>query len=189
MNTLPLLRQARPHSTELSGKRARGGRRSTSLLPKSLPNKALSAVSVRINRCKRSTLVDTWYTQTLVRKACCNAWEKKKVPVLTVSAGSLVCYGESIVHISVSDGPPVAVQALVMDGELLGYDLLLGMDSITQLGGITVNSTGNIRFSRREKHVCAAITLDEPDFHTEYDRHTNAWTASWKWLSEYPSPM
>ena len=90
--------------------------------------------------------------------------------------------------------------ALVVDRELLGYDLLLGMDSITQLSRITVNSTGNIRFSRREKHVCAAITLDKPDFHTEYDRDTNAWTALWKWsgdqlpislrnrLSEYPPP-
>ena len=63
-----------------------------------------------------------------------------------------------------------------------------------------MNTTGNIRFSRREKHVCAAITLDEPDFHAEYDRDTNAWTALWKWsgdqppiflrnrLSEYPPP-
>ena len=59
----------------------------------------------------------------------------------------VVCCGVSIVHISVGNGPPVAIQALVMDGELLGYDLLLRMDSITQLGGITVNGTGNIRFS------------------------------------------
>ena len=92
--------------------------------------------------------------------------EKKKVPVLTVGGGSLVCCGESVVYISVGDGPPVAVQALV------------GMDSITQLGGITVNGTGNIRFSRHEKRVCAAITLDEPDFHAEYDQDTNVWTVS-----------
>ena len=97
--------------------------------------------------------------------------------------------------------PPVAVQALVVDGELLGYDLLLGMDSIMQLSGITVNGTGNIRFSRHEKRVCAAITLAEADFHAEYDRDTNAWTVSWKWsgdrppislrirLSEYPPPV
>ena len=145
-------------------------------------------------------LVDTGCTQTLVHKACCNAWEKKKVPVLTDGGGSLVCCGESIVHISIGDGPPVAVQALVVDEELLGYDLLLGMDSIMQLGGITVNGTGNIRFSRREKCICAAITLDEADFHAEYDRDTNAWTVLWKWsgnqprislrnrLSEYPPP-
>ena len=84
-----------------------------------------------------------------MHKACCNAGEKKKVPVLTVGGGLLVCCGVSIVHISVGDGLPVAVQALVVDGELLSYDLLLGMDSFMQLGGITVNGTGNIRFSRR----------------------------------------
>ena len=69
---------------------------------------------MRINGCKRSVLVDTGCTQTLVHKACCNAWEKK-VPLLTVGGGSLVCCGESVVHISVGDGPPVAVQALVVD--------------------------------------------------------------------------
>ena len=62
--------------------------------------------------------------------------------MLTVGGGSLVCCGVSVVHINVGDGPSVAVQALVVDGELLGYDLLLGMDSITQLGGITVNGSG-----------------------------------------------
>ena len=103
-------------------------------------------------------------------KACCNACEKK-VPVLTVGGGLLVCCGKSIDHISIGDGPPVAIQALVVDWELLGYDLLLGMDSITHLGGITVNGTDNIKFSRREKHVCASITLDEADFHAEYDRN------------------
>ena len=67
--------------------------------------------------------------------------------MLTVGGGSLVCCGVSVVHISISDGPPVAVQVLIVDRELLGYDLLLGMDSITQLGGITVNGTDNM-FSR-----------------------------------------
>ena len=97
--------------------------------------------------------------------------------MLTVGGGLLVCCGESVDHISIGNRPPVAIQALVVDGELLGYDLLLGMDSIMQLGGITVNDTGNIRFSRREKHVCAAVTLGEPDFHAEYNRDTNVWTA------------
>ena len=48
--------------------------------------------------------------------------------------------------------------------------------------------------------MCAAITLDEPDFHTEYDEAKYVWTTSWKWsgnqppislknrLSEYPTP-
>ena len=86
---------------ELFGKRARGRRHSASFLPKSLLNKALPAVSVHINGCKRLALVDTGCTQTLVRKACCNAWEKKKVPVLTVGGGSLVCCGVTVVHNSV----------------------------------------------------------------------------------------
>lgn len=97
-----------------------------------------------------------------------------------------MCCGVSVVHISIGNGSPVAVTVLVVDGELLGYDLLLGMDAITQLGGITVNGAGDVSFSRPNKQMCAAITLDEPDFHAEYDKGTNTWTASWKWAGDQP---
>ena len=144
--------------------------------------------------------MDTGCTQTLVCKPCCQTWMKKKVPLLFVGGSSLMCCGESVVQIGISNGPSVAVRALVVDGDLLGYNLLLGLNVIRQLGGMAMSNTGKVRFPQRERLMCAAITLDEPDFHAEYDEAKHVWTASWKWsgvqppvslknrLSEYPTP-
>ena len=59
-----------------------------------------------------------------------------------------------------------------------------------------MSDTGEVRFPQRERLMCAAITLDEPDFYTKYDEPKRVWTAFWKWsgvslknrLSEYPTP-
>ena len=107
-----------------------------------------------------------------------------------------MCCGESVVQIGIGNGPSVAVRALA----LFGYDLLLGLNAIRQLGGMTMSATGEVKFPQRERLMCAAITLDEPDFHAEYDEAKRVLTASWKWsgyqppvslknrLSEYPCP-
>ena len=63
-----------------------------------------------------------------------------------------------------------------------------------------MSDTGEVKFLQHERLMCAAITLDKPDFHAEYDEAKYVWTASWKWsgdqppvslknrLSEYPAP-
>ena len=188
------------HCTKLSGKRTRGRVFSTSPFPKPHLNGALPAVNVQIDGVRRTALVDTGCTQTLARKPCCETWKKKQAPLLVVGGSSSMCCGESVVQIGIGDGPSVAVRALVVDGDLLGYDLLLGLNAIRQLGGMAMSDTGEVRFPQRERLMCAAITLDEPDFRAEYDEAKRVWTASWKWsgdqppvplknrLSEYPTP-
>ena len=64
---------------------------------------------------------------------------------------------------------------------------------------MAMSDTGEVRFPQRERLMCAAITLDKPGFHAEYDATKRVWTASWKWsgnqppvslknrLSEYPT--
>ena len=105
-----------------------------------------------------------------------------------------------MVQIGNGNEPSVTVQALVVDRYLLGYDLLLGLNAIRQLGGMAMFDTGEVRFPQHERLMCAVITLDEPDFHAEYDEAKRVWTTSWKWsgnqspmslknrLSEYPTP-
>ena len=61
-----------------------------------------------------------------------------------------MCCGESVVQIGIGNGPSVAVRALVVDGDLLGYDLLLGLNAIRQLGGMAMSDTGEVRFPQRE---------------------------------------
>ena len=89
---------------------------------------------------------------------------------------------------------------MVVDGDLLGYDLLLGLNTIRQLCGMAISDSGEVKFPQRERLMCVAITLGEPDFHVEYDEAKHVWIASWKWsgdqppvslknrLSEYPTP-
>ena len=98
-----------------------------------------------------------------------------------------MCCGESVVQIGISNGPSVAVRALVVDWDLLGYDQLLGLNAIRQLGGMAMSDTGEVRFPQHERLMCAAITLDEPDFHSEYDEAKHVWATSWKWSSDQPS--
>ena len=97
-----------------------------------------------------------------------------------------MCCGESMVQIGIGNGPSVAVQALVVDEDLFGYDLLLGLNAIRQLGGMTMSDTGEVKFSQHERLMCTAITLDESDFHAEYDEAKHVWTASWKWSGDQP---
>ncbi len=46
-----------------------------------------------------------------------------------------------------------------------------------------------MKFPQRERLMCAAITLDEPDFHAEYDETKRVWTASWKWSGDQPTVL
>ena len=97
-----------------------------------------------------------------------------------------MCYGESVVQIGIGNGPSVTVRALVVDGDLLGYDLLLGLNAIRQLDGMAMSDTNEVKIPLRERLMCAAITLDKPDFHAEYDEAKRVWTASWKWSGNQP---
>ena len=114
--------------------------------------------------------------------------------------GTRQCVVEGVVQIGIGNGPSLVVRALVVDGDLFGYDLLLGLNAIRQLSGMAMSDTGKVKFPQRERLMCATITLNEPDFHAEYDEAKYVWAASWKWsgdqppgslknrLSEYPAP-
>lgn len=53
----------------------------------------------------------------------------------------------------------IDVEVLVVDDKLLGFDLLLGFD----MGGAYVSSDGTVRFPQLDRHLCAAITINETD--------------------------
>ena len=70
----------------------------------------------------------------------------------------------------------------------MGFDLLLGIDAIKQLGGVYLTESGEVRFGGLNK--CAAISIDEPDYSVTYDRSNKEWTASWKWTNGHsPSEL
>ena len=63
---------------------------------------------------------------------------------------------------------PIAMEVLIVDGELLGFDLLLGLNTIKLLGRMSLTSTGEVKFPQCDKPTCAAIIIKEPDFGAEY---------------------
>ena len=82
----------------------------------------------------------------------------------------------------------VDIEALVVDKQLLGFDLLLGIDAIKLLSGVYLTESGEACFGGLNR--CAAISIDEPDFSVTYDCRNKEWTASWKWANGHsPSEL
>ncbi len=44
------------------------------------------------------------------------------------------------------------------------FDLLLNLDAIKLLGGMSLTSPGEVKFPWCDEPTCAAITINEPDF-------------------------
>ena len=108
--------------------------------------------------------------------------------VFTVGEGALRCCGIGCVHLDVGSGCPIAVEVLVADGKLLGLDLLLGFDIIKKLEGVYMTRDGTVSFPQLVGPVCAAITIDKPDFIAEFDQNKKIWVVSRKW-SENQTPL
>ena len=125
----------------------------------------------------------------LQRETSRKADAKLQTCMLTVGRSTLKSCGVGVVELSMGTMLPITVEVLIVDGELLGFDLLLGLDAIKLLGGMSLTSTGKVKFPRCDKPTCAAITTNEPDFSAEYDETNWRWTASWKWAGDQPPVM
>ena len=100
--------------------------------------------------------------------------------MLTSDERTLKCCGYKI-KLGLEKARLVIVEVLFVDGRLLGFDLLLGIDVIKELRGVHLTKSGKARFGNPNK--CAAISINEPDFSVMFNWSTKAWTASWKWVS------
>ena len=104
-----------------------------------------------------------------------------EVGVLTTNRKILKCHGYGKIKLGLDGARPVIVEVLLRDEQLLGFDLLLGIDAIKELGGVHLTEFGEACFGNTNR--CASISIDEPDFSVTFDRNTKAWTAVWKWVS------
>ena len=105
--------------------------------------------------------------------------------VETIGGTSHTCCGVGVVSISTDEGNSARIDVLVVHGKPLGFDLLLGVDSIKALGGVVVGPTGSVQLGDRRTIRCAAISIDEPDFTATFVHHSRTWTASWKWSEDH----
>ena len=104
-------------------------------------------------------------------------WMLVEKRVLTANGRTLKCHGYGKIKLGLEWAQPVIVEVLVVDRRLLGFDLLLRIDVIKELGGVHLTESGEVHL--RNPNRCAAISIDEPNFSTK------AWTASWKWVSSH----
>ena len=77
--------------------------------------------------------------------------------VMTIGSMSHLCCTDRMVTVSTEEGSSAKISVLVVRGKPLGFDLLLGIDTIKALGGMVVGPTGS------------------------FNHWSQAWTVAWKW--------
>lgn len=158
----------------MPGKHPRGEGISTSLLPEQVKTWKLPTVQVFVNGVECTALVDLGCSQTLVSKAVCRCWRQEEVGVLTADGRTLKCHGYGKIKLGVEQIQPVNVEVLVVDGQLLGFDLLLGIDAIKVLRGIHLTELGEVHFGNL--NTCAAILINNPDFRAKFNPSMKTWS-------------
>ena len=157
-----------------------------------------------------AALIDTGCTRTLVHASLCKRWHERKLHVVTVSGQQLECAGITDVRVAVPGMRRVTVSALVVRDRPLGFAAIVGMDTVRELGGVTVRSTDDVRFGCETDTVretcaaaegsCAAVTaaedpqrgrplrVDREGFHVTFDPAERRWTVAWDWTADNPPP-
>ena len=107
--------------------------------------------------------------------------------MMTIGGMSCLCCGDGLVTVSMEEGSSAKISVLVVRGKPLGFDLLLGIDTIKALGGMIVGPTGSVQLGYKGIVKCAAIFIIEPDFTAAFNHWSRAWTVAWKW-SERRAP-
>lgn len=78
----------------------------------------------------------------------------------------------------------VSAAVLVVDVRPLGFDVILGMNGISALGGVTI-AGGAVRFGLSRELACAGTVgetrIEEKDFCAVYEPSKGFWTVQWKW--------
>jgi hypothetical protein len=148
----------------------------------------LPSVWVTVDGSRAHALVDTGCSRTIVgRRLVRGSARIKRIreAVVMMDGSSVQCTRGAIVRVVV-DGEVVEIDCLVVD-TVPGYDVLLGMDTIRQLGGVQISADGGgVQFTKGKvvAAVSANVTIDDKDFVATFqDGH---WSMRWKWIDGPP---
>ncbi|XP_043239685.1 uncharacterized protein LOC122390607 [Amphibalanus amphitrite] len=190
------------HRCPLPKRRARGGACAGLLSGLSYLTGALPTRELEIggSRCRRVALIDSGCTRTLVHESVCHQWRRSAAEVITVNGQRLQCEGAAEVRLAVPGCRAVEVSALVIRERPLGFAVIVGMDAIRSLGGVTVRSPSDVQFGcelfgssvsdvqfGRRSVACAAtgeetgLRIEKEDFVVTFDPTRRRWVMSWKW--------
>ena len=118
---------------------------STTLAPgKIKTNQPVMRVCIKGVMC--DALIDSECTRSLVRSSVCGPPSGHKTEVLTIDRKSMTSREVTSVNLWVDKRTLIVVDMLAMDGDLLGFDLLLGLDVIRLLGGVHINEHSEANF-------------------------------------------
>ena len=98
----------------------------------------------------------------------------------TLDGTSWACCGVGTVSILTNGGSHAIVNVLVACESSLGYDLLIGIDTIQTLGGVPITPARDVKLGGG-KEACVPLCVDEPDFDASFDHNGRIWTTRWKW--------
>ena len=123
-------------------------------------------MSVCINGVMRDALINSECTRSLVRSLICGPLSGHKTEVLTVDRKSMTSRWVTSVNLRVVKRTPIVVDMLAMEGDLLGFDLLLGLGVIPLLGGVHINEYSEANFPNKvfSVGVADAVKIEWPDF-------------------------
>ncbi|KRY78041.1 hypothetical protein T4A_12352 [Trichinella pseudospiralis] len=116
----------------------RDGGISASLLSPRPLTEALPAVRMNVSGIRRRVLVDMGCSVCVAHASCSRSWRKENVAITTMCGRAMGCEGTGVVQLKPRGKGPVEVEVIVVRSKPLGYDLILGMNGIAALGGVTV---------------------------------------------------
>ena len=132
-------------------------------------------------------LVDTGCSNTMIRSRYVDVWNGE-VQTKAVDGRTVKCKGTAPVELEIA-GEYVEAQATVVDDIVGSIDVVIGMDVIEKLGGVTVGDK-TVQFGRV---ACAVVdgtqaqvtqrpeglTIQDKDFEATFDG--NVWTVTYFW--------
>lgn len=102
----------------------------------------LPSVQLVVDGVRRNVLVDTGCSTSIICASSCSNWTESRASFVTVSGETTECLGVGHVFIELPKHRSVKVDVLVVKFRPIGFDFILGMNGITSLGGVSVNSVG-----------------------------------------------
>ena len=170
-----------------SGKQARG-----SFCASSYPGNRLKAqywplpiIEVVVNNTVMTALVDTGCTTTLINSRLMSGCSRCGI-VKAVDGRDIKCKRARQVEIKVR-GVQVKVEAILMNRIIDGIDVIIGMDVINEMGGVTIKEAeekfGDVHcaVAAHRLNVCK---IEDKDFEANFDGEK--WMVKWKWKGEPP---
>jgi len=148
-------------------------------------------ITVTVQGHSRRALIDTGCSNTMIRAGLVEKWTGDAVQASAFDGRTVECKGTAQIEMEV-DGEKVSTRATVIDHIVGGIDVLIGMDVIRQLGGVSVGQH-KIQFGKRVaclvvgagvpagEQTCQReeLVIHDKDFDAKFDG--KVWTVRYFW--------